>query len=338
MSLDTRKQIIQKLSSKNVKSIAIAMHNSPDGDCIGSAVALEKSLLKIGKKVDIILHSRINSCYAPIIGKERVGKLFIPPQNKVYDVLILVDCAEPSRTVEDIEKRAKFIITIDHHYGMKPYGNIYLYEHAASTGMIIHKIVKMLAPIDEQIANALYLTIRSDTCSFKNNNTDVKAHETAGELLFSGANLQLINEIYETRSLSMVRLMGYTLADVMYDRQYKIVHLIVRIDQIKKAQSTFEEASQLIDYIRGIEGAEIAFLFLEGNDNVRIKARSKNTNVSEIMAEFNGGGHPTASGAMLYSDDVYSVADAVVTRTKRYINEVREERVRSDGSAMADTK
>lgn len=338
MSLDTRKEIINRLSNKRVKNVAIAMHNSPDGDCVGSAVALEKTLLKLGKQVDIILHNRINTCYAPIIGKERVGKLFIPPLTKIYDILILVDCSDPNRTVDNIKKRAKFIITIDHHYGSNPFGDIFLYEHAASTGMIIYKIAKTLVPIDEEIANALYLTIRSDTCSFKNNNTDLKAHEVAGELLFSGANLQLINEIYENRSLSMIRLMGYTLADIMFDRQYKIVYLIVRVDQIKKAQSTFEEASQLIDYIRGVEGAEIAFLFLEGKDNVRIKARSKTTNVSEIMAEFNGGGHPTASGAMLYSDDVYSVAEKVVTHTKKYINEMIVERMKGNEPIVADTK
>lgn len=320
MSLDLRKQIIKKLTQKNVKTVGIAMHNSPDGDAIGSAVALEKSLLKIGKKVDIIIQSKISSSYSKIIGEHRVNKIMIPPVGKTYDVVILVDCADQERTVDDIFELSKFVIVIDHHYGCEPIGDIYLYERAASCGMIIYKIVKMISPIDQDIANALYLTIRSDTSSFKNNNTDTKAHEAAGDLLFQGANLQIINEIYDNKPISLLRLMGYTFAHIIFDRQYKIIYLIVGQDEIKKAQSTYEEASTLIDYLRGVDGAEIAFLFMEGNNNVRVKARSKYTNVAEIMTNFEGGGHPNAAGALVWSDDIYSVAESVVRRAKEHIN------------------
>jgi phosphoesterase RecJ-like protein len=291
----------------------------------------------LGKKVDIIIQNKISSGYSKIIGAHRTNKIILPPPGKMYDLLILVDCAEPHRTFEDIRRISRFIITIDHHYDAKPFGDIYLYERSASTGMIVYKIAKMLVPIDAEIASALYLTIRSDTCSFKNNNTDSKAHEVAGELLFHGANLQLINDIYDSKSLSFLKLMGYTFTNIVYDRQYKIIYLIVKVDQIRKAQSTYEEASMLIDQIRGAEGAEVAFLFLEGYDNIRIKARSKTLNISEVMNQFNGGGHPNAAGAMLYCDDIYSVVESVVCRTREYINQVNQERVRSDGKAVENS-
>lgn len=335
MSLDIKKQIVNKLTNKHVRTVAIAMHNSPDGDAIGSAVALEKSLLKIGKKVDIIIQNKISSSYSNIIGKHRVNRFMIPPEGKTYDVVILVDCADAERTWEGVFDIGKFVIVIDHHYGCTPIGDLYLYERAASTGMIIYKIIKMIAPVDEDMASALYLTIRSDTGSFKNTNTDVKAHEIAGELLFHGANLQMVNEIYDNKQLSLLRLMGQTFAHIIFDRQHKIIHLIVRSEEIKKAQSTCEEASTLIDYLRGVEGVEIALLFMEGGNNVRVKARSKHTNISEVMSGFGGGGHPQASGALIWSDDIYSVAESVVRRMKEHIiDEAKKEGVKKNEGEM----
>lgn len=336
MSLDIRNKIIKVLTNKYIKNVAIAMHNNPDGDAIGSAVALEKTLLKLGKNVDIILQSKISSGYSKIIGENRVNKTFIPHQGKMYDLVILVDCADLARTVDNIKKLGKTFIVIDHHYGCKPIGDIYLYERAASTGIIIYKIIKRIVPIDQEIANALYLTIRSDTGSFKNSSTDSKAHEVASELLFRGADIHLINEIYENKSLSLLRLMGETFPDINYDSKYKIIYLTVRREQIKKANSTYEEVGMLIDYIRGAEGSDIVFLFIEGYDNVRIKARSKYTNVSEILSYFNGGGHPTAAGAIVYDDDIYKVVETTICYTKEYIN--LNERVKDNGAEMEYTK
>jgi phosphoesterase RecJ-like protein len=320
MSYDTKKQIINKINNNSTRTVAIAMHDSPDGDAIGSAVALEKVLLILGKKVDIILQNRVSKSYSKIIGEHRVSKIMTPPMGRKYDLLILLDCSDPNRTVDDIEQLAKFIITIDHHYGAKPFGNIYLNEEVASTGMILYDIIKDLTMINEEIATALYLTIRSDTGCFKNNNTDYHCHEIASQLLLKGADIQLINDIYETKSLTLLRLMGYTFADIHYDKKYKIVYLTVKIDQIKRAQSNYEEASLLIEYIRGTQDSDIAFLFMEGQDNIRIKSRSKDINVSEIMANYGGGGHPLAAGAMFYSEDVYRSVENVLNYTREYID------------------
>lgn len=326
MSLDIRNKIIGEILNKKNRKILIAMHNSPDGDAIGSAVALEKALLKLNKKVDIILQNKVSENYSNIIGKNRVNKIIIPPEDKSYDLLILLDCSDPKRTVEGIEYFAKKIITIDHHYGCEPFGDIYLYEYAASTGMIIYKIIKRLTPFNDEIATALYLTIQSDTGSFKNSNTDSKAHECASELLFEGANIQTINEIYDNRSLSLLRLMGYTFTNILFDKDYKIVYLVVKSDQIKMANSTYEEASILIDYIRGVNNANITFLFLESKDYTRIKARSKNIDVSEIMNNFGGGGHKNAAGGQIYSNDAYSAAESVINYTRNYIDSINKKK------------
>lgn len=279
-------------------------------------------MLKLNKNVDIILQNRVSSCYSNIIGENRVNKIFIPPQGRIYDLVILVDCSDPNRTIDNIRKMAKFVICIDHHYGARPFGNLYYYEKAASTGIIIYNIIKRLVPITEDIANALYLTIRSDTGSFKNNNTDFRAHEVAAELIFKGANINLVNEIYENKSLSLIKLLGNTLANTYFDPQYKIAYLTVSQEQIKLSNSNYEEATMLIDYIRGINDSDITFLFIESHDGIKIKARSKYTNVSEILSYFNGGGHLTAAGAVIYND-IYSAVELILCYTKEYINKTK---------------
>lgn len=312
-------EIVKHLANKQNRNIAIATHDGPDGDAIGCLAALEQALKKLNKNIDILLQNRISQNYSKIIGEHRVNKIFIPPHGKMYDLIILVDCSTINRTINDIRKMTKFLIVIDHHYGFKPFGNLYYYEKAASTGIILYNIIKKLVPIDESIATSLYLTIRSDTGCFKNNNTDVRAHEIAAELLFKGANISIINEIYENRTLSFIKLLGHSLSNVYYDSQYKITYLVVRQEQIKISQSNYEEASMLIDYIRNISDTDIAFLFIESNDIVKVKARSRNKNVAEILTHFNGGGHQNASGATIY-DDIYNAVESVLNYTKACIN------------------
>lgn len=310
MSLDIQKNIINTLKQDTIQNIAIAMHNSPDGDCLGAAVALEKCLQQIGKNVDIIIHNKISATYKNIIGKHRINKYIVP--NIKYDLTILLDCSDLNRTYENIKYLSDFLIVIDHHYGCVPIGDIYLYKPEASTGIIIYDIIKQLSGIDNEIATALYLTIRSDTNGFKANNTDGKSHIIAGKLIEYGADLKLINEIYENKNISLLKLMGRTFLNIIIDKEYKIIYLIIKSDDVKKSNSTFEEASSLIDYLREVNDIEVAILFMEGIDGIRVKARSKTFDVSNSMTDFGGGGHKQAAGALVWSKDIYSVAESVV--------------------------
>ena len=317
--MDVINRIINKINDKNVRNIAIASHSGPDGDAIASAQALKLTLEKLGKKVDIIYHNSVPKGYAPIVGENKVGKIIIPSNQKFYDLVFLLDCSEYSRTISNIDKIGKCLIVIDHHYGMKPIGNIYLYEKACSTGAILYKIIRRLVPITEEIATCLYLTIRSDTSSFKNNNTDVRSHEIAADLLSRGANIQLINEIYESKSMTLLKLLSRVLKSVKYDEQYKYIYIAITVEDVQESNSNYEEASMLIDYIRNIEDVDISFVFIEGYNNIRIKARSKRTNVNEILLNFNGGGHTNAAGALVYSSDLYRVIDGVINYTEEHI-------------------
>lgn len=316
--MEKEEQILEKLLNKNTRSIAICMHNNPDGDSIGSARALEIFLQSKNKEVEIIFQTKAHVDFAPIIGEDRVGQVIIP--SKRFDVLVLLDCSDLARTI-NVYDFSNYIIVIDHHKSSKPFGDIYYYEPVSATGMLIYKIIKHHIKIDAEIATSLYLSIRSDTNSFKNCNTDYPTMLLAARLIKNGADIQIINNMYDYKTLTFTKLMGDVLENIQYNQYNKIAYLVVNEKQIKKAKSNFNEASSLVDILIAMKGIKVAYLFLVNDEKIIIKARSQDINVSEILSQFGGGGHITAAGAFVESIDTYSVIEHVLKITKQKLNE-----------------
>ena len=322
MSLQIRKDIIKLIKSKFVKNIAIVMHNSPDGDCIGSAVALEEALKRNGKRVDIIINNKIPKKFAPIIGHNRVERFMFPYEEKHYDLAFILDVADFNRTYYDIKYRSSKFVIIDHHLNENVSKvDYYLNENDSSTGITVYKLIKQLSPITETIATAIYLTIRDDTGNFKNSNTTSQAMAFASELLLHNANIQVVNSIYDYKTLSYIKLLGNVLKNVKIDSKNKIAHLIISKSDITESGSTAKEAGLVIDLLKIIENIDVALLFVETNNDVTVKARSKEFNVNEIITEFGGGGHRCSSACILPSDDIYLTKERVL---KRFIEKINE--------------
>jgi phosphoesterase RecJ-like protein len=325
MSIDLIQKVISKIKNPKINSIAIVMHDKPDGDCIGSAVALESALKLFGKKnVDLIIHDKVNSKFSSIVGEDRVERYFYPPDGKKYDLLFMVDFSNPNRTIYNVKRLSKYIIVLDHHIYNNPFGDMYVCQNTSATGIIVYNIVKKLVPITPLIATSLYLSIRSDTSSFKNPNTDDVSHYVAGKLISLGASIETINNIYDTKSKEFVVLLGKTMQFVQYDEKYNIGYLIVHRKTIKSSKVADEEVNLLIDQIRGISGVDVAYLFVEGISNIRISARSKNTPVNKILAYFGGGGHPKASGCAIDGADMIDVVNSVLDKTREYIDSLKQ--------------
>lgn len=315
MSLEIRKNITKLIKSKYVKNIAIVMHDNPDGDCIGSAVALEEALKKNNKRVDLIIHNKIPKKFSSIIGENRVEKYFLPYNEKRYDLAFILDVSDFNRTYYDIKYKANKIVMIDHHLTTKiPNVDYYLNELDSSTGITVYKLIKYLVPITPKIATSIYLTIRDDTGNFKNSNTTSQVMFIASELLLNGADIQLINGIYDYKSMSYINLLTIVLKKIKIDKQRKLLHLIITFSDIQEANSTIKEAGLVIDLLKTIDNIDVCLLFVEGHENVTVKARSKSFNVNEIISEFGGGGHKTASACVLPSDDIYITRDKIVNR------------------------
>lgn len=319
MSYEIRKKVIQQI--RRARTIAIFMHNAPDGDCIGSAFAMEEACKNIGKNVDVIIHNKISSKYEPLIGEKRTNRIIKPKEGKKYDLAILLDCADPNRTFFNIEKLCKQLIVIDHHPNKTSYGNIYLYENSCSTGAMIYRIIKQFTDVTPSIASYLYLAIASDTHFFRNHNTTQNSHQISSELIKKGANVRLITEILESKTREFFNLLSVVIPHMKVDRKKKITTLSITRDQIKSCKAFDSDAAMIIDYIKDINTTDVTLLFIEGITNIRIRARGKNTKVNEMLEHFGGGGHEKAAGCAIDSVDLKFIENEVTEYAKSYLED-----------------
>lgn len=318
------KTIIDLILSNN--NILLMMHNSPDGDAIGSAMALENTLQQLNKEVFTIFQNKISKNYSNIINKNRVNKILLP--KKKYDLLIILDCSDIDRIYEKALKMSNKVIVIDHHINNKiiyDFDCIYK-ENVSATGIIIFNIIQEIEKqlnktlINSFVATCLYLTIRSDTSNFKNSSTDYLSFEIASKLLKLNADIDTINEVFENREYSLLKLMSSCFHRICVDYEYKILYLIVKREDIEKSNSNYEEACLLIDYIRNINNIDTYILFIEDKDNIKVRARSNHIDVNKLMNIFNGGGHVGAAGTIIYSNNIYNVSNKVINEYKKMVN------------------
>ena len=206
-----------------------------------------------------------------------------------------------------------------------PIGNYYWCENKAATAMLVFDLLKrMRICLTEEIATALYLGLYTDTSGFTNSNMLPSVHYQASVLLSQGANLNIINQICKEKKLSTFKLLSDIFNKIIYDVQYKIVYLVLMKEDLDKYHVTYDITEYLMEELKFIQEAELAFLFIESNNNTKIKARSKgNFRVDTIMSYFNGNGFPFAAGAVISSTNIYMIAMNVIARAKQYLDSIK---------------
>lgn len=316
---DAKIDVIKKLSDDRIKYIAIAMHTGADGDAIGSALALEKALNKINKKAEVIIHDKIDSRFYRL--DNRLKRKTNCKMN-IYDCVILVDCANQRRTAEFLLYLSNFIIIIDHHPKVENFANIHWCREEASTTILIYELLNdMNIKICKDIAQLLFLGICSDTGNFKYQNTNYVSFKVAAELIEKGADVNLTNEILESKSIEYMKLLNLVLPKFKVDKNYKIGYVDITREDIRKANASDKDASLIIDVIRNVEDVDIVFLFIEGTKNeIRIRARSKKTPINIMMKKFNGGGHENASGGIINNITMSNAIVNVLNYTKSFLD------------------
>jgi len=302
-----------KISSKllNIltrnKSFVIAGHINPEGDAIGSILALALGLKKTGRK-NIHLLSRdgvpANLKFLPYAGLVKQ----LPPK-KTVDVLIIADCNTLERTGFR-EVKAKNTVIIDHHIPPDNAGESELYKKlsaglidpkAAATGMLIFKLLTALnIPIDKDMATNLYTAILVDTGGFRYSNTSPESLRMACHLVEAGARpWDITKELYESIPYKSVKLLGLSLATL--DKKDGIAWMTATRDMFKKTGTTSEDSEDFVDYPRKVKESEVAVFFREDEKDVfKLSLRSKGKiDVQKIANSFGGGGHFAAAGCKL---------------------------------------
>lgn len=286
---------------KTNKKFLIVSHISPEGDAIGSSIALALGLKKMDKSVYVLNRDPVPDILKFLPSAKIVtGKI---PSGK-FDVMFIVDCPNTERTgLKNL--RAKITVTIDHHLLLSqviPKQSLNLIDPKASaTGELVYKLLHSLhVTIDKAIATNLYTAILTDTGGFRYSNTTPESLKIASRLVAAGADpWEITKEVYENFSFNRLRLVSLCLPTI--EKKGKITSITVTRDMFKKTKTSIEDTESIVDFPRQIKGSEVALLFREDRKNLyKISFRSKGkVNVAKIAKTFGGGGHANAAGCKL---------------------------------------
>jgi bifunctional oligoribonuclease and PAP phosphatase NrnA len=282
---------------------AVLSHIRPDGDALGSQLALALSLQQLGKKVRVWNEDGMLEKYSFL---PRADLLTKPPHAaEDVDVAIALDTAIQNRlgTAFTAVRSAKIWINIDHHLSNPGYGNlVHVDPTAPATGQIIFDLIKSQGfPFDREIAENLYAAISTDTGSFQYPKTSARTFEVAAELVCTGINVgQLSQQLYENYPRRRVELLRELLRTMRFERDGRVASFSLALKTAAELQVLPEDNEGLIDYLRAIRGVIVAVFFEELADGkVRVSMRSKSDaiDVCAICQRFGGGGHTLAAGA-----------------------------------------
>jgi len=296
-------QIIKHL--KKSKNIFLASHIHPDGDAIGSTLAMGLSLKALGKDVTLYNESLISAVYHFIPSV----KMFVNHVSdlSVYDCALIVDCGNIQRigAVSEHISRIPVVINIDHHITNTRFGNFQIVdEKACASAEIIYDIIKKMAiPLSKNIATALYTAILTDTGSFRFSNTNRQAFKICEEMVGLGIDPYDVSQhVYGTYSLGRIRLLNLVLDSIEISDNGKLSMMSLTQEMLEETGTELEDGNDLINYARIIEDVKVAVLIQEQKKNngkplFHVSLRSDGTvNVADIAFSFGGGGHCCAAG------------------------------------------
>ena len=294
----------------NNTNFIITTHINPDGDGLGSELAVLRILENLGKNAIIINDSPTPSFYK-----------FLDPDNKRIhyynpdcderiessDVIIIVDISVIERLgrMKDVVKRGRGIsVCIDHHISNNGWNNHnFIDENASASGEIVYDFIRNMGiDIDEEISLYLYVAILTDTGSFRFSNTTPRTHEICGELLKKGINpREIYRKVYESYSWERMLLFSRSLSTIKKIAGGRVSSMHVTREMMESINAKMEDIEGFVEYLMTVKDIEIAVLFLElPNNKVKVSFRSKNEyDVNKLAGQFGGGGHKNASGILL---------------------------------------
>jgi phosphoesterase RecJ-like protein len=312
-------RILEKIRESRV--VCVGGHIRPDGDCIGSQLALALALRRQGKEAVCWNEDPLPQKYAFLDPGHLVEK---PKAGGEFDLVIALDCASFERlgSVGPAVERRRFLINIDHHQSNTRYGDLnWIAAREASTGELVFRLLRAAGwPITPAMADCLFTAVSTDTGSFQYPTTRPATYHTAGELVKLGANLDRVcHEVYQSFSLSRVRLLKHLYDHFHLTADDRIAYLWLKSRDFARTGADRNDTEGLIDHLRAIEPVVVACIFEEMEPELtRISLRSKSdaVNVNDIAAQFGGGGHAAAAGARVAGRPL-SVQRRVVAAIKK---------------------
>jgi phosphoesterase RecJ-like protein len=278
----------------------IACHENPEGDAIGSELALALALRDMGKTATVLNADPVPENLLFLPGAETV---VFAEDGAGYDVAVVVDCGSPERTgrVGAELRKCPLRINIDHHRTNGDRGDLALVDpEAAATGLLIHRVLTALRyDIGPDVAVNLYVAVLTDTGSFHYSSSSPEAFEVAGDMIRRGVDPWAVAEqVYETQSANRLKLLGRVLGSLEVASGGRVASIAVKRSDLSEFGSGKDALEGFINYPRSIAGVEVAVSFREEDGGAfRVSFRSKGrVDVSAVAARFGGGGHHNAAG------------------------------------------
>lgn len=293
-------EVISVLREK--KSFVITGHVSPEGDVIGSGMALALALRDMGKKAEVVNRDPIPQ-----------QLLFLPHEGlftrqkaitQTADALIVVDSGSFERTGYIRPTAIPTVINIDHHITNPSFGNInWVVPTAMATGEMIYDLLKTIgAPITPPIATCIYTALITETGSFRFVNTTSRALQIAGEMIERGADpFRIATALFEANTAGRLKLLAEVLMMMEVSADERVAWIQVTQAQLRKTGTTFEDTEDFVTYPRSIEKVEVAVFFREtAPEQYKISFRSQGkVDVALLAKRWGGGGHTYAAGCTL---------------------------------------
>lgn len=282
---------------------AILGHVRPDGDALGSQLALALSLQALGKEVRVWNEDGMLEKYSFLPSAQL---LTTPPSTpEEFDVAIALDTAIQNRlgTALAAVRSAKIWINIDHHVSNPGYGNVVCVDTSApaTAEIIFHLIKSQGLPFNRDIAENLYAAISTDTGSFQYPKTSDRTFEIAAELIRTGLDVgRLSQQLYENYPRRRLELLRELLRNMRFQQEDHVASFSLTLSTAAELGVLPEDNEGLIDHLRSVRGVIVAVFFEELSDGkVRVSMRSKTeaVDVCAICQKFGGGGHSLAAGA-----------------------------------------
>lgn len=278
------------------ESFVVSSHARPDGDAVGSSLALAEVLRHMGKRAEVVLRDPVPVIYQRLPFAETVIQSHIV--NGHYDAAILLECDSLQRTrIDGLQKY--FLINIDHHLSGRPFAQVnWIDPSACATAELVWRLGRTAGvEITPEIATCLYTAVLTDTGSFAYSGTQAGTFALAQELVERGANaVQIAQQVYFSNPTSKMRLLGAALGNL--HREGDLAWMYCTRQDFTRAGALEEDAEGLVNYALAIGGVEVAIFLRElPDERFRVSLRSKgNLNVSAVAERFGGGGHQCASG------------------------------------------
>ena len=283
------------------RNFLITGHRNPDGDALGSGLALQGLIRKLGKTARMVVRDGFGKPLYNIPGASEVtiSDTLPPDYPDAYDAIFTMECPEVERTGYPVLPGPA--VNIDHHLGNEMYGEInYLDVEAPSVGEMILQLNRnhLKLELDRDIATAMYVSLATDTGFFRYHNTTLRTFEAAEELVRYGVVPGDVSLwINESVPRGAIKLLGLCLTTLELHANDRIATIDLPKRFFEEAGATPEDTEGIVNYGRNIEGVKVSALLKEAGDTTRVSLRAKpGIDVQKIAAVFGGGGHAAASG------------------------------------------